>query len=125
MTWFSVYAMARQVGAGRSASAIAACWMTTVTPYLVFGFEANVDTILQAGYLAAAFFLLRYAMGEGGVEALAVGSLAAGCCWGCKPTGLVLLPPLLAAAGLAVLCEAFRVEDRRPATSPCWRVCRW
>ncbi|QDV34197.1 glycosyltransferase family 39 protein [Tautonia plasticadhaerens] len=103
MTWLAVYAMARQVGSGRSAATIAAGWMVTSSPFLIFGFEANVDTILQAGYLAAAFFFLRYAMGDGDGRTLAVGALAAGCCWGCKPTGLVLVPPLLAAVGLAVL----------------------
>ncbi|RUL85842.1 glycosyltransferase family 39 protein [Tautonia sociabilis] len=103
MTWLASYAMARQVGAGRSAAVIASGWMVTASPFLVFGFEANVDTILQAGYLAAAFFFLRYAMRDGGGEAIALGALAAGCCWGCKPTGLVLVPPILAAVGLAVL----------------------
>jgi hypothetical protein len=103
ITWMAVYAMARQVGSGRTAATIAAGWMVTSSPFLIFGFEANVDTILQAGYLAAAFFFLRYAMGGGDGRTLAVGALAAGCCWGCKPTGLVLVPPLLAAVGLAVL----------------------
>ncbi|WP_152051717.1 glycosyltransferase family 39 protein [Tautonia marina] len=103
MTGMAVFAMARQVGAGRSAAMVAAGWMLTCSPYIVFGFEANVDTILQAGYLASAFFFLRYAMGEGGPRTLALGALAAGCCWGCKPTGLVLVPPLLAAVGMAVL----------------------
>lgn len=102
-TGLAVYAMARQVGAGRSAALIGSGWMLTCSSYLVFGFEANVDTILQAGYLAAAFFFLRYAMGDGGGGTLALGALAAGCCWGCKPTGLVLIPPLLASVGLAVL----------------------
>ncbi|MEW4451168.1 hypothetical protein AB1L30_00590, partial [Bremerella sp. JC817] len=38
MTGMAVFAMARQVGAGRSAAMIAAAWMLTCSPYIVFGF---------------------------------------------------------------------------------------
>ena len=108
----AVYAMARRLGAGRSASVIAACCLSTVTPLIVFANEANVDAILLAGYLASAFFLLRYALGDGGIGSIALGGLAAGLSWGCKPTGLIFVSPVLGLAALAVLRRPMPIRSR-------------
>ena len=87
-------------GAGRSASAVAACWFVSSTPLLLFSFEPNVDTIFVAGYLMASYFFLRAFTGAGDTAeatrrtdwqsvprkssaetaACCLGSLAAGCC---------------------------------------------
>ena len=108
----AVYAMARRLGAGRPASSIAACWLALVTPSIVFASEANVDAILLAGYLASACFLLRYALGDAGIGSIALGGLAAGLSWGCKPTGLVFVPPMLGLAALAVLRRPIPLRSR-------------
>ena len=41
-------------------------WFVTVLPFLLFTLEPNVDTIFVAGYLLAAYFFLRYALGDDG-----------------------------------------------------------
>ena len=74
----AAHAMARRLGAGASSSAIAAAWFATITPLLVFGCEPNVDAQFVAGYLLAAYFFLRYALGDDGVVSLVLGALASG-----------------------------------------------
>jgi hypothetical protein len=49
-------ALARGLGAGRSAALVAACWFLGSTPLLLFAFEPNVDMIFVAGYLLAAYW---------------------------------------------------------------------
>lgn len=100
----AVVALSRRLGAGLSAATIAACWFVTSLPLLLFSAEANVDTIFVAGYLLAAFFLLRYALdqGLGEMTALLLAGLAAGLAWGTKPTAMVFIPPLLAMGVVAV-----------------------
>ena len=105
----AVVAIARRLGAGTPAAVVAAAWFLTGTPLIAFAFEPNVDMVFVAGYLIAAYFFLRYALGDGGAGALALGALAAGGAWGSKPTATAFVPPLLALAGLAVL--------RRPGLS--------
>lgn len=90
------FATCRRLGSRTSAALIATCWFATSTPFLIFSFEPNVDTIFVAGYLTACFFFLRYALGDDGVPALILGSLAAGGAWGTKATSTVFVPPLLA-----------------------------
>lgn len=99
----TAYAMARRLGAGASASALAVAWFATCMPVLLFSFEPNVDTIFMAGYLLAAYFLLRYALGDDGPTSLALSGLAAGAALGSKPTAIVFVPVLLSAGGLVVL----------------------
>lgn len=98
----AIYAMARLLGAGRSASLIATCAFATSTPLLVFSFEGNVDTIFVAGYALAFYFLMRYRL-DGNLSDLILCGLAAGAAWATKPTAAVFVPPLLLAALLIVL----------------------
>ena len=65
----AAYGMARTLGAGRNSSLLATCWFVTSSPFLLFSFEANVDTIFVAGYLTAAYFFLLYAGAAGGSAA--------------------------------------------------------
>lgn len=109
---FAAYAIARELRIGRSAAALASSWLVTISPLIIFSFEANVDTILLGGYLAACLFFLR-GVRQGRLGPMAVGALAAGCAWGCKPTGLLFVPPLLLGA-----CLAFRF-------GPAARAARW
>src|SRR5262249_48733190 len=81
-------ALARRLGVGLTAAVVAACWFATAIPLLLFSFEANVDTIFVAGYLLAAYFLLRFALGDGEIGTLALAGLAAGLAWGPKPTAM-------------------------------------
>ncbi len=105
----ATFGMARRLGAGATASTLAACWFSTVSPQLVFSFEPNVDAIFFAGYLVACYFFLRFGLGDGKLDTLALGALAAGGAFGSKPSGVVLIPPLLALVALLV----------------CWRVPGW
>ena len=99
----AAFALARRLGAGAPASVVASAWFLTLTPLLSFTFEPNVDMIFVAGYLLAALFFLRDALGDGGMGTLALGGLAAGGALGTKPTGVVFVPVLLGLAALAVL----------------------
>jgi hypothetical protein len=103
------FALARRLGAGRSASAVATCWFVTATPFLLFSFEPNVDTIFVVGYLLAAYFFLRFALNDDREPALVLGALAAGGALGSKAIGVVFVPVLLVLAIAASL--------RRPASA--------
>lgn len=103
MAGVSSYAIARRLGAEASASLIATAWAITSLPLLLFAFEANVDAIFVAGYLAAVFFGLRYALGDDGLPALVLSGLAAGLAWGTKPTASAFVPPLLLLGAWVVL----------------------
>jgi hypothetical protein len=107
--------MARRLGAGVGASVLAAAWFAACTPLILFNFEANVDSILVAGYLLSAFFFLRYALGDGEIGTLALGGLAAGGALGTKPTGVVFVPVLLALAGLALLVRRCTIRYKTRA----------
>lgn len=91
----AVYGMARRLGAGATAAAIAACWFAAAEPFLLYSFEANVDTIFVAAYLSAAYFALRYALRDGGPATLILAGLAAGLALGTKPTAPVFVPLLM------------------------------
>ena len=92
----AAYALARRLGAGRSAAVVAAAWFVGSSPLFRFSFEANVDTVFTAGYLLAAYFTARHALGDDGPASLWLASLAAGCALGTKAVGVVFVPPLLA-----------------------------
>ena len=94
----AVEAIARHLAIRATAARVAAVWFVTITPELVYAFEPNVDSILLAGYLSAAYGFLRAGTGpdERRVGWLILGSLAAGLGMGTKPTGIVFFPPLLA-----------------------------
>jgi len=98
----SVLAIARQLGAGRSAAVVASAWFASSLPLFIFSFEANVDDLFIAGYLSACYFGLRFAL-DGELGTLALAGLAAGGAWGSKPAATTFLPPLLAIGGLIVL----------------------
>ncbi len=108
----SVFAIARHLGAGTSSAILGSSLFVATLPMLLYSFEANVDTIQVAGYLAAACFFLRYARGDGRSGTLALGGLAAGGAWGSKATGTVFVPPLLAVAAVAVLAGGGRWRRR-------------
>lgn len=99
----AAYELARMLGARRPAALIATCLFVSSTPFLIFSFEPNVDTMFVAGYLVACVFLVRYALYDGGTLALILAGLAAGCAWGTKPTGHVFIPPLLALGAVAII----------------------
>ncbi|MDR3638100.1 MAG: glycosyltransferase family 39 protein [Isosphaeraceae bacterium] len=101
----AAYALARRLGAGRSAALLAVIWFATSTPLILFAFEPNVDTIFAAGYLLAAYFLMRDALGDDDGPSLALGALAAGCALGAKAIGVVFVPVLLALAALGLIAR--------------------
>ena len=101
----SVFAIARGLGVGFAAAIIATSWFMTSVFVMLFTFEANVDTILVAGYAASAYFLLRFALGDGGIPTMLLAGLAAGESWGTKATGTVFVPPLLALGAVAILAR--------------------
>ncbi len=57
-------ARAARCRAGRRASSRPA-WFASSTPFLLYSFEPNVDTIFVAGYMMAAYFFLHALRGEG------------------------------------------------------------
>lgn len=95
----AAYGCAREVGASRSASLVASAMFAASSPMILFAFEANVDAIFIAGYMTAAYFILRFAQRPEDWTALILGGLAAGESLGTKSVGLVFVPPL----GLAAL----------------------
>jgi len=97
------YQISRLLGAGRSSSLIATTWFLTSTAFLVFSFQANVDTIFIANYLVATYFFLRYARGNDGITSLFLGGLAAGGALGTKSVAIVFVPPLILFALTAAL----------------------
>jgi hypothetical protein len=103
---------ARQLGASRSAAIVATCWFAAITPYIIFSFEANVDSIFVAAYLTAAYFFLRAAEGSGATPAYALGALAAGGALGTKSVGVVFVPPLLALAVAAMIFQHVRLQTK-------------
>ena len=104
MAMLAAFGCAREVGASRAASLIAASLFAASSPMILFAFEANVDAIFIAGYMTAAFFILRFARRPDDWVALMLGGLAAGESLGTKSVGLVFIPPLL----LAALCIVAR-----------------
>jgi hypothetical protein len=108
----AAYASARRVGAGISASVIAVCCFVSVFPFFLFSLEANVDTIVVAGYLLSACFLTRYALADETTGALAIAALALGGVLGTKPTGIVFGSFLFGAAGLAIVARRLSLPRR-------------
>ncbi len=92
----AVWRTGRLLGASRNSALLATFWFITVTPLLVFSYEANVDTIFVAFYLIAVYFFLLELQADTGTAALVLGGLAAGIALGTKPVGVVFVPPLLA-----------------------------
>jgi hypothetical protein len=66
----------------------------TSTAFLIFSFEANVDTIFVACYLVATYFVLQFSYEGAGHASLVLAGLAAGLSLGTKPVGVVFLPAL-------------------------------
>jgi hypothetical protein len=108
----AAFGCARELGARRPASLIAACWFAASTPLLLYSFEPNVDTIFVAGYMMAAYFFLRALRGEDGTAALCLGALAAGGALGTKAVGVVFIPPLVALTAVMILIGTKAVRTR-------------
>lgn len=108
----AVVALARRLGAGRSAALLAAAWFLTSTPVFIFTFEPNVDTIFVAGYLLACYFFLRHALGDDGNGSLVLGSLAAGCALGAKAPAVLFVPPLLLLGTATALRRGRHLRER-------------
>ena len=89
-------ALARRLGASRPAATIATAWAVLTVPFFYFSFVPNVDTIFVAGYLMAAYFFLRFTLGDDGLGGLALGALSAGCSLATKAPAFVFVVPLLA-----------------------------
>jgi hypothetical protein len=110
----AVHGLAKRSGARSGSALLASVWFATSQPLLLFSFEANVDTIFVAGYLAACYFGFQGILGHterGPTPDCATGQtrgsfllagLAAGLAWGTKPTATVFVPPLLAAMLVAI-----------------------
>jgi hypothetical protein len=108
----AAFGCARELGARKSASLVASCWFASSTPFLIYSFEPNVDTIFVAGYMLAVYFLLRHARRQGGTVALCLSALAAGLAMGSKPVGVVFVPPLVALALAVVLTQPAGARDK-------------
>lgn len=91
----AVFRMARTLAASRNSAIISTCWFVTSTPFLIFSFEPNVDTLFVAFYLIAVRFFLGYLRHESGTSAVILGGLAAGIAMGTKPVGVIFVVPLL------------------------------
>lgn len=111
MACLAAFGCARELGASRTSALVAASLFGSCSPLILFSFEPNVDTIFVAGYLTAAFFFLRHALGRDGLPALLLGGLAAGEALGTKSVGNLFIPPLILAACWAV---ARRERAARP-----------
>ncbi len=92
----AAFRLARMLGASRNSALVAVSCFLTSTPFLIFSFEANVDTIFVAFYLTAVYYFLERFQEPGRTSALVLGGLAAGIALGTKPVGVVFIPPLLA-----------------------------
>ncbi|WP_337174211.1 phospholipid carrier-dependent glycosyltransferase [Paludisphaera sp.] len=110
MACLAAYGCARELGAGRTASLVATSLFATGGPLVSFNFEANVDTIFMAGYLAAAYFFLRHGLGRDGWPALLFGGLAAGLALGTKSVGNLFVPPLALAGVVAAYWNSRRLR---------------
>ncbi len=97
----AAFALARRLGARRDSSIVAACWFLSVAYLLTYAFEPNVDQIFIAAYLIAAYFFLRFALGDDGRASLILGGLAAGLALGTKAPAVVFVPPLVVLGMLA------------------------
>ncbi len=114
---FLIVCLCRSLGSSRGSGIIAAAVWMTFTPLALFTFEANVDTIFAAWFLASVLFYVEYDLkypdgddrandpqepsdrandAKGIRKILIVQSLlAAGLAWGTKAPGLVFVPPWL------------------------------
>lgn len=112
---FLIVCLCRALGASVSSGLIAASIWMTLTPLALFTFEANVDTIFAAWFLASVYFYVEYdlrrqrvsaedtgrpALSQKPIETPAIGRIllgqsliAAGLAWGTKAPGLIFVPP--------------------------------
>jgi hypothetical protein len=110
----AAFALARRLGAGASAALVATAWFLTSSPVFLFSFEPNVDTMFVAGYLLAAYFFVRHALGDdgGGTASLILGALAAGLALGTKAPAILFVPPLLFLGAIAAIRRGARKGGR-------------
>ncbi len=101
-----IVVLAMRLGAKRAAAVVAACWFLSILPILLFSFEANVDTLFAAGFLAGIYGLVRYDQEGRRIATLSLSGLSFGLAWGCKPTGTLFVAPLVAMVALALIRES-------------------
>ena len=118
----AAFRLARMLGASRNSALVAVSCFLTSTPFLIFSFEANVDTIFVAFYLTAVYYFLERFQQPASTPALVLGGLAAGIALGTKPVGVVFIPPLLALV-LVVTCLQSRSIKQTLATFVIMVVC--
>jgi hypothetical protein len=122
-----VVRLCKRLGASDGVSIIGAELWMTLTPLALFTFEANVDTIFAAWFLASVLFYVEFDFRRNrespdsaaatespgfGTILLIHSLLAAGLAWGTKAPGLVFVPPWLAVVSFL---ELRRLERRTPA----------
>lgn len=113
---YLIVCLCRTLGASVSSGIIAASIWMTLSPLALFTFEANVDTIFAAWFLASVYFYVEYDLNRslvstressntqptspGLIDTPGLGRilliqslLAAGLAWGTKAPGLVFVPP--------------------------------
>lgn len=98
LSGITVVATAMRLGAKRSSAVIACAWFLLCTPMVLFSFEANVDTIFVCGYLLSVYFVIAWSNCVENRALLVTGMLALGLALGTKPTAIVFVPTVLAAA---------------------------
>ena len=102
LAWLTTFAAARRLGATRPSASLASSWFITSTPFVLFSFVPNVDTIFVAGYLLSAYFFLRFSLADE-PPSLILAAIAGGLALGTKATSVVFVPPLLVlGAALAI-----------------------
>ena len=99
----ATFDLARRLCANASAALVATTWFVTVSPFFMFTFEPNVDTIFIAFYLVAVNFWIRHIDGDPGKGNLLLSALASGLALGTKATAIVFVPPLLLLQLLSVV----------------------
>ncbi len=103
VTGLAIYASARRLQVGRSASILASCLFLTMTPLLAFSVQPNVDTIFVAGYALGIFFLIRGFQVDGKVADLNLAGLGLGLALGTKAPALIFVGATMLGVGALLL----------------------
>lgn len=116
---FWLFHLCRRLSADTAAAGLAAAIWMTITPLALFTFEANVDTIFAAWFIASVLFYVEYDIRKSQADSLKstdhflnssnrlllIHSLmAAGLAWGTKAPGIVFIPPWILWISLKESC---------------------